>query len=70
MTRVEMIRTCDKLAKCLETQTLTPWNCAEGRDCNTCPFNIPSTAEAAASLRALLNEAIDISNNMLRININ
>ena len=69
MTRDEMIHTCDQLAKCLETQTVTPWKCGEVGNCNKCPYNIPSTSEAAVSLRAMLNEVDYITNNMVRVNI-
>lgn len=69
MTRSEMISNCNKLAGCLETQAVSSWKCTEVGNCNNCPYNLPSTAEAAVSVRAMLSEVEYITNNMVRFTI-
>lgn len=68
MTKAEMIITCDKLASCLETQVASSWTCHD-RDgcCDGCPYDIPTPAEAAVAIRALLSEIRDMDKRSVRI---
>lgn len=67
MTRSEVLANVNKLATCLETQTVTPWKC-EGGACDRCLYHI-STPEAAASVRALWNDATEKTRNTVRFDI-